>query len=66
MEDRALRRNIILAKIEDRRLPHDTIPRVLGGPGMGEACDGCDEAISKAEYVMEGVLLAASPRDDQR
>ena len=54
MEDRALRL-AIRAKIENGRLPHDTIPRVWGGPGKGETCDGCNETITKPEYVMEGI-----------
>jgi hypothetical protein len=54
MEDRALRL-AIRAKIENGRLPHDTIPRVWAGPGKGETCDGCNATIPKDENVMEAV-----------
>ena len=39
----------------DGRLPHDSIPRMWGGPGAGETCDGCDELVTKEQMLMEGV-----------
>ena len=37
------------------RLPHARIPRVWGGPGNGETCDGCGEIVAKTQMVMEGI-----------
>jgi hypothetical protein len=56
MEREALRR-LIRDKLEDGRLPYNSIPRVWGGPGNGEACDGCDAVIPKTEFVIEGISL---------
>ena len=54
MEDHPLRL-LIRTKLDDGRLPHDSIPRIWGGPGNGETCDACEETISKAQMLMEGV-----------
>ena len=54
MDDVALRL-FIRSKLSDGRLPHNSIPRVWGGSGSNETCDGCDETISKAQMVIEGV-----------
>ena len=54
MEKSALR-SLILAKLDDGRLPHDSIPRLWGGPGAGETCNACDEIVSKGQLVMEGI-----------
>jgi len=51
-------RRVIQEKLADGRLPHDSIPRVWGGAGAGEMCDACDEVITKAQFVMEGIGLA--------
>lgn len=59
MEDRALRLTI-RAKLETGRLPHESIPRAWGGSGNGQTCDGCDETITKAEYMMEGADVKGS------
>jgi hypothetical protein len=48
-------RLMIQEKLADGRLPHDHIPRVWGGPGNGETCDGCGEIVGKAQLVMEGI-----------
>lgn len=48
-------RLLIRAKLADGRLPHDSIPRVWGGPGNEESCDGCEERVSKAQLIIEGV-----------
>jgi hypothetical protein len=45
---------LIQAKLTDGRLPHNHIPRMWGGPGNGETCDGCGETVSKSQMVMEG------------
>jgi hypothetical protein len=47
-------RALIRAKLADGRLLHDSI-RVSGGPGNGETCVACDELITKANLVMQGV-----------
>ena len=46
---------LIQQKLADGRLPHNHIPRVWGGPGNGETCDGCGETVTKAQMVMEGL-----------
>ena len=48
-------RVLIRQKLADGRLPHDSMPRVWGGPSNGETCDACDEVIGKTQYVLEGV-----------
>jgi hypothetical protein len=48
---------IIRQKLLNRALPYNSIPRVWGGPGNGEMCDGCDAIITKDEWVIEGVSL---------
>ena len=49
---------IIRQKLHNGTLPYNSIPRVWGGPGNGEACDGCDAIITKDEWVIEGIALA--------
>ena len=49
---------IIRQKLHDGTLPTNSIPRVWGGPGNGEACDACDGTITKDEWVIEGISLA--------
>jgi hypothetical protein len=53
--DRPTLRLLIRDKLADGRLPHDHIPRVWGGPGAGETCDGCGEIVSKEQMLMEGI-----------
>jgi hypothetical protein len=50
---------MIRQKLTDGRLPFNSIPRVWGGPGRGETCDACEGDISKEEFVIEGISLAA-------
>jgi hypothetical protein len=53
--DKPTLRLMIQDKLADGRLPHNHIPRMWGGPGNGEICDGCDETVTKAQMVMEGL-----------
>ena len=53
--DKLTLRLMIQDKLANGRLPHSYIPRVWGGPGNGETCDGCDETVTKAQMVMEGL-----------
>ena len=53
--DLTILRLLIREKLADGRLPHDHIPRMWGGHGDGETCDGCGEIVAKAQMVMEGV-----------
>jgi hypothetical protein len=53
--DRESLNRIICTKLADGRLPQNSIPRVWGGPGNGETCDACEEIITKAQFVMEGI-----------
>jgi hypothetical protein len=48
-------RSLIREKLASGRLPHDSIPRIWGGPGQGEMCDACDEVITKPQMLMEGI-----------
>jgi hypothetical protein len=52
-------RLLILSKLADGRLPMNSIPRVWGGPGNGEICDGCETIVTKDELIMEGSPLAS-------
>lgn len=47
-------RVLIRQKLADGRLPHDSIPRIWGGPSHGEMCDACDEVVAENQFVMEG------------
>jgi hypothetical protein len=55
-------RALIKSKLADGRLPHDSIPRVWGGPGNDETCDACGLGVNKNQFVMEGVSTDASKR----
>ena len=57
--DRESFNRIIRAKHADGRLPQNSIPRVWGGASNGETCDACEETITKAQFVMEGVSTTA-------
>jgi hypothetical protein len=57
VDDKTLRR-VVQAKLADGRLPHDSIPRVWGGPGAGETCDACGGTVTKAHLMMEGITLS--------
>jgi hypothetical protein len=46
---------IIKAKLVDGKLPYDSIPRIWGGPGNGEACDACEVVVTPREFIMEGI-----------
>ena len=50
-------RLLIRQKLQDGRLPYDHIPRVWGGPGALEMCDGCDFSIDEDQLVIEGISL---------
>lgn len=58
METQALRL-LIRQKLADGRLPHDSIPRVWGGPSRGEICHACEDVIAQPALVMEGIALNA-------
>jgi hypothetical protein len=53
--ERPTLRLLIQEKLADGRLPNNHIPRIWGGPGNGEICDGCDEIVTKAQMIMEGL-----------
>ena len=46
---------LIQQKLDDGRLPHNSIPRVWGGPGRGETCQACDEVVNARQVIMEGI-----------
>lgn len=64
MEDHTLHL-LIRSKLADGQLPQDSIPRMWGGPGNGESCDACEETITKAQFVMEGVSNSEGGRGVQ-
>jgi len=53
--DKPTLRLLIRAKLADGRLPQDHIPRMWGGPGSGETCDGCGEIVTETQMLMEGL-----------
>lgn len=53
-------RGLIQRKLADGKLPHDHIPRMWGGPGAGEICDGCGEIVTKTQMIMEGLATGGS------
>jgi hypothetical protein len=53
MEIEALRL-LIRSKLNDGRLPYDSMPRFWGGAGDGEQCDVCDTLITKEQLVSDG------------
>ena len=59
MEKQALRL-LIRQKLADGRLPHDSIPRLYGGPSNGETCRACEEVIEKPALIMEGIALGGT------
>ena len=59
--DKPTLRLLIRAKLADGRLPQDHIPRMWGGPGSGETCDGCGEIVTKTQMLMEGLSKDGGP-----
>ena len=53
--DTPILRLMIQGKIAEGRLPHDSMPRMWGGPGDGHTCDGCGDSVTKAQMEMEGL-----------
>jgi len=50
-------RLFIRRKLQDGRLPHDSITRVWSSPSDGETCDACDAILSKEQLLMEAITL---------
>lgn len=55
--DQDILRHTIRRKLEAGSLPHDSIPRIWGGPATGEECDACGELIT-TEFLIEGISTA--------
>jgi hypothetical protein len=55
-------RLLIRSKLNDGRLPYNSMPRFWGGVGSGEQCDVCDTRITKEQLVMEGIASTLSDR----
>ena len=53
---------LIRQKLQNGRLPYNSIPRVWGGRGNGEDCDACDIIITEYDWVIEGISLAGGRR----
>jgi hypothetical protein len=58
MDQQALRL-LIRSKLQNGRLPLNSVPRVWGGRGNGEKCVACEATIAKEQLAMEGISLAA-------
>jgi hypothetical protein len=54
MDSEALR-TLIRRKLQDGRLPLDSVTRAWGSPSDGETCDACDTVLSKDQIVLEGI-----------
>ena len=61
VETNALRL-LIRQKLIAGRLPQSGIPRIWGHAGNGEQCRACDEIVTSAEFVMEGIAIVADKR----
>ena len=64
MDDSTLRQ-LIRDKLRDGRLPVDSIPRIWGGAGAGEACDACGDLVTKDVLIMEGVSASRTGQSVQ-
>ena len=64
MDDATLRQ-LIRDKLRDARLPIDSIPRIWGGQGSGEACDACEDIVTKDVLIMEGVSASRTGQSVQ-
>jgi hypothetical protein len=53
--DQPFLRLLIQEKLAAGRLARAPIPRMWGGPGHGETCDGCGEIVTGAQMVMENL-----------
>jgi hypothetical protein len=51
---------LIRDKLQDGRLPHDSITRVWSSPSDGETCDACETRIAKDQSVTEVTLAGGS------
>src|SRR5688572_23321752 len=56
METQALRL-LIRQKVSDGRLPRGGVAKVWGARGDGQHCHGCDEVVTKTDFIMEGPIL---------
>ena len=56
--DQAILRLLIREKVATGCLPRTSTPRISGGPGQGETCDGCGSTVTRAQMLMEGALDA--------
>ena len=56
-------RILIAHKLQDGRLPRNSVPRVYGGPGNGETCDACELPITKEQMAIQGIALAQAAED---
>lgn len=61
MDQEALRR-FIRRKLQDGRLPRDSIRRVWSNPSAGETCDACDTVLAPDQLLMEGITLDVGRR----
>lgn len=51
--DPSVIRLLIQERLAAGRLPHDHLPLIRSGPADGEICDGCEEAVTRAQTRME-------------
>ena len=55
-------RLLIRSKLNDGRLPYNSMPRFWGGRGNGEHCAACEALITKEQLVIEGVASMHTDR----
>ena len=48
----SLREQFISRRLLMGRLPRFSVPVIVGGPGVGGNCDGCDKPLTPAQLVM--------------
>jgi hypothetical protein len=46
-------RFLIRRKLQDGRVPHDSVRRVQGSPSTGEKCDACEAILSQEQLLIE-------------
>lgn len=55
-------RALIRQRLDDGRLPSDSMPRFWSGPGEGKLCDACDLPVNNGQLVMEGIASKLSDK----
>lgn len=54
--------SIIRRRLQDGRLPHGRIRKVVGGEGDGQLCDACGAIVTSDQIAMEGTISESGGR----